>query len=86
MIDFDATGNPADVVSVAGLMQDTRYTVQNVSTIATLFLREQAARPSLSTRAFRIESGGIFTLRPDGTPIWLWTDNGTCPVILSEAA
>ena len=87
MIDFDATGSPADVVSVAGLVQGTRYTFQNVGTIATLFIREQAAQPSpLTARAFRVESGGNFTLKSAGTPIWLWTDNGTCPVILSEAA
>ena len=86
MIDFDATDSPADLVAGASLASGERYTVQNVSTIATLFVREQAAQPSLSTRAFRIESGGTFTLRPTGTPIWLWTDNETCPVILSEAA
>ena len=86
MIDFDATGSPADVVSVTGLVQGTRYTGQNLSTVATLFVREQAAQPSVTDRAFRVESGGNFTLKPSGTPIWAWTDGGTCPVIMAESA
>ena len=85
MLDFDATETPADVVAALSLGQGVRYTCQNLSTVATLFVREQATQPPVTARAFRIESGGNFTLKPEGDPIWAWTDNHTCPLILSEA-
>ena len=87
MIDFDASSDPADVAAGASLTQGTRYTVQNLSTVATLFIREQAGQPAATARAFRIEAGGMFTIKSAGTPIWLWTDDPDgCPMILAEAA
>ena len=84
-MDFDATLVPADVVAALGLTQGTRYSGQNVG-LATLYIREQVAAPDLTDRAFRVQSGGAFTLRPAGEPVWLWTDDaGGCPVILAEA-
>ena len=86
-MDFDATPVPVDVVAALGLTQDTRYSGQNVSGTATLFVREAAAAPAVTDRAFRIQSDGQFTLRPRGAPIWLWTDEPSgCPVIVGEAA
>ena len=86
-MDFDATLVPADVVAVLGLADGKFYTAQNVSGTATLYLRESTAAPAVTDRAFRVESGGQFTIRPTGSPIWLWTDDaGGCAVILAEAA
>ena len=84
-IDFDASDTPADIVAGAALTAGTDYTVQNVSTTATLFLREQTTQPAIGTRAFKIEAGSVFTIKPTGAPIWVWTDNTTCPLIVAEA-
>ena len=85
-MDFDTTLVPADVVAALGLVQDTRYVCQNVSSTATLFIREQVAAPAVTDRAFRIESGGIFTVKQTGSAIWFWTDDsGGCPAILAVA-
>ena len=86
-MDFDATPVPADIVAALGLIQGTRYSGQNVSGTATLFVREAASAPAVTDRAFRVESGGQFTLRPSGGPVWLWTDEADgCAVIIAEAA
>ena len=86
-MDFDATGTPADIVAALSLAQGERHTGQNVSNTATLFVREATAAPAVTDRAFRVESGGQFTLRPSGEPVWLWTDEADgCAVILAEAA
>ena len=85
-LEFDATAAPTDVASALSLDTGTRYAGQNLSTVATLFLREKSTAPAAGERAFRIESGGPFSVRPTGTPIWLWTDDaGGCPLILGEA-
>ena len=85
-MDFDATQNPVDIVVAVGLAQDTIYSGQNVSGTATLYVREAATIPAVTDRAFRVESGGRFTLRPRGAPIWFWTDESAgCSVILSVA-
>ena len=86
-MDFDATLVPSDIVSVLGLADGKFYTAQNVSGTATLFIREQVAAPAVTDRAFRVESGGQFTIRPSGEPVWLWTDEADgCAVTLAEAA
>ncbi len=86
-MDFDATGVPTDIVDALGLTSGTRYTGQNVSTTATLFVREAAAMPTMHARAFKVEAGSPFTLKPEGIPLWVWTDdpNG-CPLVLDNAA
>ena len=85
-MDFDASTVPVDIVASAGLAQDTIYSGQNVSGTATLFVREAAAAPAVTDRAFRIQSDGQFTLRPRGAAIWVWTDEADgCRVILAEA-
>ena len=85
-MDFDATQTPVDVVAALGLTQGTRYTGQNVDALGTLYIREQVAVPVPTDRAFRIQSGGEFSLRPDGEPIWFWTDEASgCAVILGDA-
>ena len=40
VVDFDATLVPADIVAALSLTQDVRYTCQNLSGTATLFVRE----------------------------------------------
>ena len=88
-IDVDVTVTPQDVVTVAGLTAGTPYQVQNVSTTATLFVREAVNAPAAGARGFRVEAGGNATIRPEaGAAVWLWTDDpaGRCPVILDEAA
>ena len=85
-MDFDATLVPADIVAALSLTQDVRYTCQNLSGTATLFVREAGSVPSITDRAFRVESSGEFTLRPSGDPIFLWTDDPSgCPLILGVA-
>ena len=85
--DFDATMTPADVVAALSLERGTLYTVQNVDNRCTLRLRQAAAAPRASARAHRIEIGSYMTIRPNGTPIWLWTDEKRgCDVIVTPAA
>ena len=84
--DFMARAAPDDIVAALRLVNGTSYTCQNVSTIATLFVREAVAMPAATALAFRVEAGGNFNIKPDVTPIWLWTDNGSCPVILDDSA
>ena len=85
---FDATRVPADIVADLGLAIGTSYVGQNLSTFATLLFRESANAPDVSARAFRVESGGVFTLGPQsGVGIWLWSDDAAgCPVVVSEQA
>ena len=86
-MDFDVTLVPADIVAALSLTQDVRYSGQNLSGTASLFVREVASVPAVSDRAFRVQSGGEFTLRPSGEPIWVWTDEEDgCAVIVGEAA
>ena len=86
--DFDATRVPADIVADLGLAIGRSYGGQNLSTIATLLFREAAIAPDATARAFRVESGGVFTLEPQsGVGIWLWSDEAAgCPVVVSEGA
>ena len=86
-VNITASRMPADVVAAASLTLGVAYTVQNVSTVATLFVRDEATRPDAAERRFRIEAGSTFTIRPlAGVGIWLWTDEEACPVILTEPA
>ena len=86
-LDFDATRQPTDIVAALALTRGTIYTLQNVATFATLRVREVAAMPTGGERAHRIESGGYFSMRPQGTPIWIWTDDpGGAGVIVTESA
>ena len=83
---FEAGRQPADVALSLGLVPGTSYTLQNISTVATLFLREAPTEPASSEPAFRIEAGGYGTIKPTlGQGVWLWTDNTHCPVVISEA-
>ena len=85
--DFDASQVPVDIVADLGLTVGTLYEGQNVSTTATLRVRQAAAAPSADARAIRVEASGSFRLSPDGTNgVWVWTDDpGGCPVIVTEA-
>ena len=86
--DFDASAIPMDIVQALGLIAGTTYTCQNISTTATLFVREVNTMPTIQDRAFRIEAGANFSIKPDGvTPIWTWTDDPAgCAVVLDDAA
>ena len=85
--DYDATLVPADIVADLGLVVGQLYEGQNVSTTATLRVRQAAVAPSADARAIRIEASGTFTIAPDGIDgIWLWTDDRAgCPVIITES-
>ena len=87
-LDFDATAQPTDVIAALSLARGRSYEGQNVSTTATLYLRDVAvggAVPEPTSRAKRVEASGTFTIRPDGDPTYLWTDApGGCPVIFTE--
>lgn len=84
---FDATQTPRSIASVLGLPDGVDYVGQNVSTTATLFVRDAAVSPPRTMRAFRHESGGFFYFTPGGTTaLWVWTDDADgCPVIVTEA-
>ena len=86
--DFIARPAPADIVAALSLTVGTRYTSQNLSQGATLFLREGATAPQATDAAYRVEPGRDFTITPQaGAGIWLWTDGATAiPVIATEAA
>ena len=81
-MDFNAVLVPADIVAALGLQWGPTYRLQNVGTGGTLFIRTAAAAPAVTDRAFRIESGGLFVLKPQAgasafalVPTWLWTDD-----------
>ena len=85
-VDFDATTTPQDVFAELSLTVGVSYTGQNVDTKATLFVREDSAVPAVTARAFRVESGGYFTLKIAADPIYLWTDDSDgCAVLFTEA-
>ncbi len=85
--DFDATAAPQDIVAALGLAVGTVYSGQNTDSVATLFIREAAAAPPAGARAFRVEAGGQFTIKPEaGLGIYLWTDDPAgCAAILDTA-
>ena len=83
--DFDATTTPQDIVAALSLTAGKLYFCQNVSTTATLRIRDAATAPAATERALRVEAGGDFSIRPGGDGLWLWTDEpGGCPVIVTE--
>lgn len=86
--DFDATTTPQDIVAALSLTAGTRYTGQNVSTFATLRVRQAAGAPAASDRAHKIEAGGSFTIDPQtGQGVFVWTDEADgAAVIVTEAA
>ena len=92
-MDFDATLVPQDIVSALSLEWGSSYTIQNVGFGGTLFLRAVTAVPAVTERAFRVESGNLFMLRPtpgadafNPVPLWAWTDDPRgCAVIVALA-
>ena len=84
---FDAGVAPRDIVAALSLATGKRWTCQNVDVKATLRIRESATVPLVTDRAFRIESGGNFTIKIAAVPIFMWTDDPDgCAVIVEEAA
>ena len=83
-LDFTATEAPTDIVAALSLAVGETYAGQNISTISTLRFREAVAPPAATARAFRVEAGGAFALAPEaGIPIWVWTDEAPCQIILA---
>ena len=84
---FDVGADPQNARSVLSLTIGQRYTLQNISTTATLFYREAAVKPAPTMRAHRVESGGTAWFTPGATvQPWFWTDDpGGCPCVLTEA-
>ena len=83
-LDFTATETPTDIVTGLSLAVGTTYACQNISTFATLRFREAVAMPGAAARAFRVEASGAFELRPEASiPIWVWTDDAPCQIIVS---
>ena len=83
--DFTATDVPRSLESVLGLQIGTTYYLQNVSASASLRLRSAAVKPAASARAHIIQSGGDITISPQmNVATWAWTDDGTCPSIVTE--
>ena len=84
---FNATSTPQSIASVVVLTDGQQYVGQNVSTTATLFVREAAVQPAPTMRAHRHESGAFFYFTPGGTTsLWAWTDDPAgCAVIVTEA-
>ena len=73
---FDATGDPANIVAALSLAVGTRYAIQNVDPNARLFVREAAVKPTGGAlRGFVLapfESAGF---KPQtGIGVWCWTD------------
>ena len=85
-MDFDATQTPVDVVAALGSPKAPATPARMWTPWGLLYVREQVAVPVPTDRAFRIQSGGEFSLRPDAEAIWLWTDEPSgCAVILADA-
>ena len=81
-LDFTAQTEPTDIV--AGLALAVAPGTPTASTFATLRFREAVGVPGATARAFRVEAGGAVWLKPEaGTPIWVWTDDPPCKIILS---
>ena len=87
-MDFDATVVPQDLVAALGLEWPLRYELQNLGSGPTLFIRQSLVAPSITERAFRVESGGRFVLQPPigGPSLWVWTDDDRgCQTIVGLA-
>ena len=83
-LDFSAVETPTDIVAGLSLAVGTAYACQNISPFATLRFREAVGVPGATAPAFRVEAGGAFQLKPEaGTPIWVWTNDPPCKIILS---
>ena len=63
-MDFNATETPADIVAALTLQWGLTYSLQNIGSGGTLFIRTATAAPAVTDRAFRVESGGLFVLKP----------------------
>ena len=84
--DFDATRDPRNLETALGLQSGVLYFVQNVDARATLRLRGAEVKPSPGMRAHKIEAGGDLMIQPDAVAgIWVWTDEDSCAVIVTEA-
>ena len=86
-LDFNATGTPQSIAAALGLASGQEYVGQNLSTVATLFVREADAAPTPDARTHRHEAGSFFYFTPGGTSsLWVWTDDPDgCAVIVTEA-
>ncbi len=81
--DFDATTAPVNIVAALSLASG-RYTIQNVSTVASLFVRSASTAPAATARGFRLESGGHGMISGDEAT-YVWTDDlAGCPAIVDE--
>ena len=69
----DATADPTNIVTELGLTLGRWYTIQNVDSNATIYLREAAVKPPTGLRAFIFVPGAHGTFSPDANVgIWIW--------------
>ena len=87
---LDVSTSPRSVATAIGFALAVsrgtvdRIEIQNVSTTATLFVREQVMPPTAGHRGRRVESGGVYeTLLHGSAAIWVWTDDpGGCACVV----
>ena len=92
--DVDATrlAQDLEVLAALDLPGITRFRLQNASSSARLFVRQQVATPAPGVPGHRVRpgewfppSGGTFFLGAPGEKVWIWTDCASCPVLLADA-
>ena len=84
---FDATLVPRSLETVLGLSVGDVCFMQNLSSSATLFVRQAAVAPAATARAHQIFAGEDITVKVDETSrLWAWTDDPEgCPAILTNS-
>lgn len=75
-----------DLVAALSLGVGMVYSVENLSTTATLLIREQRSQP-IGLNGAKTEAGSEALIQPGNEGIWCWTDDpsGVCPILVTPA-
>ena len=83
---FDATGEPADLEAALSLVPGETYMLQNVDPVASLKYLSAVDEPEASARTHLLQSlSSIFVTPTASETTWVWSDDGSCAVVVSEA-
>ena len=84
--DFLVTGAPQDLVAGLSLTVGTTYSLQNVDSVARIFVRIQATAPTAGARGNILAVGEFsYPTADPGDGIWVWTDRPPAALIVNDA-
>ena len=83
---FDATGEPADLEAALSLVPGETYMLQNVDPVASLKYLSAVGAPEASARTHLLQSlSSIFVTPTAGESLWVWSDDGSCALVISAS-